>query len=68
MYFIQHGKVAIIVNGFRVATLSDGAFFGEIALLGDVPRTATIRAASNTVLYRFDRADFVTILRDVSEV
>ncbi|KAJ3416612.1 hypothetical protein HDV05_000894 [Chytridiales sp. JEL 0842] len=68
MYFIQRGKVAIIVNGNQVATLSDGAFFGEVALLGDMPRTATIRAIANTVLYRFGRSDFANILADFNDM
>ncbi|KNC99242.1 uncharacterized protein SPPG_05498 [Spizellomyces punctatus DAOM BR117] len=68
MYFILSGMVEIIVANNRVATLSDGAFFGEVALLGQVPRTATIRAAADTVAYRLDRSDFEAILADFDDM
>lgn len=68
MYFIHTGTVEIIVAGNRVAALSDGAFFGEVALLGQVPRTATIRAAADTVAYRLDRSDFEAILADFDDM
>ncbi|KAI9345014.1 cyclic nucleotide-binding-like protein [Obelidium mucronatum] len=68
MYFIQQGCVAIIVNGNRVGELRDGAFFGEVALLGEMPRTATIIAAGNTILYSFGRSDFSTILKDYEDM
>ncbi|KAJ3114433.1 hypothetical protein HDU96_002103 [Phlyctochytrium bullatum] len=68
MYFILNGSVSIIVNGRVVGQLSDGAFFGEVALLGEVPRTATIRSSTNTVLYCLDRHDFLTIIADYQDM
>jgi CRP-like cAMP-binding protein len=66
MYFIFKGVLEIIVNGKPVGALGDGAFFGEVALLDKLPRTATIRALSNTILYRLGLEDFLPILEDVS--
>ncbi|KAI9204730.1 uncharacterized protein BJ171DRAFT_599131 [Polychytrium aggregatum] len=68
MYFILSGNVDIVVNGNPVGSLGDGAFFGEVALLGQVPRTATIRAKTNATLYCFDRADFDPILADFEDM
>ncbi|KAI9092121.1 hypothetical protein DFS34DRAFT_310595 [Phlyctochytrium arcticum] len=68
MYFILSGTVEIIVGSKRVGALSDGAFFGEVALLGQVPRTATIRAAADTIAYRLDRSDFENILADFEDM
>ncbi|KAI9349842.1 hypothetical protein DFJ73DRAFT_760506 [Zopfochytrium polystomum] len=68
MYFIISGSVSIVVNGKQVGELRDGAFFGEVALLGDVPRTASIFASSNTVLYLFARDDLKPILNDFPDM
>lgn len=46
----------------KVSTLSDGDFFGEIALLEDVPRTATIQATSPTTVLSLQRRVFNSLL------
>jgi CRP-like cAMP-binding protein len=46
-----------------VATLSKHDYFGEIALLRDVPRTATVRARGLLELYSLSREDFRELLK-----
>jgi hypothetical protein len=61
-YAVQEGEVDILVDGERVRTLGPGGYFGEIALLRDVPRTATVRALSAVHLQRLDRDRFLGIV------
>lgn len=55
-YVIDRGRVDIVEFG-RQQGAGDG--FGEIALLHDIARTATVRAASNTALWSIDRQSFL---------
>jgi MFS family permease len=58
-YVVEDGELAVEIDGKNVATLREGDYFGEIALLRDVPRTATVRARSDSSLLALDRADFL---------
>jgi CRP-like cAMP-binding protein len=59
-YLIGSGRVDVIHGGRLVATLGAGEYFGEIALLHDVPRVATCVARSDADLYALERAVFVS--------
>jgi MFS family permease len=58
-YIVEEGRVEIWMDGERVADEWPGEAFGEIALLRDVPRTATATAAEETKLLALERDDFI---------
>ena len=64
MYFISRGTVEVIAEDGQtiLSTLSDGDFFGEIALLFQRPRTASIRAVDFCDMYSFDKESFERVL------
>ena len=49
LFIIKEGKVSVVKNGRVVAELGPGQFFGEIAVLDGGPRTADVRAVTDTV-------------------
>ena len=58
-YIIASGEVRIDVDGRPVRTLRAGESFGEIALLHDIPRTASVTAETPVELLALDRHHFV---------
>ena len=64
MYFISRGTVDVVSGDMTTvyATLTEGQFFGEIALLLSTERTATIRANDYCDLYRLNQETFSSIL------
>jgi len=59
-YAIASGKAAVEREDGTTRELVPGDFFGEIALLRDVPRTATVRALEPLRLYALERDEFLT--------
>lgn len=58
-YLIESGLVEVTQNGVVLRREGPGEFFGEIGLLRDVPRTATVTAVEDTVLLALGRANFL---------
>ena len=57
-YIVGEGELDIDAGG-RHSTAHEADYFGEIALLRNVPRTATVKAAVDSQLYALQRDDFL---------
>ena len=72
MFIIQVGKVEVVksIGGEdrRLAILEKGDFFGEMALLEEKPRSATVRAMDKTTCLRVKAATFNQMLHENPEI
>lgn len=72
-YVIDRGEVEVTTRGTAIGRRRAGDYVGEIALLRDVPRTATVTAVTAVTMYALDRDVFLGALtghprsRDVAE-
>jgi MFS family permease len=66
-YIVCRGELDVVAPGVH-ATVGDGDYFGEIALIRDVPRTATVTALADSQLYAMDRNDFLAAVTSHSGV
>lgn len=61
-FVIMEGEAEVLRNGKRTATCGSGEFFGEIALVEDVRRTATVKAKSPLRFFVITRQSFLRLL------
>ena len=57
-YAVANGSFDVVKDGEVVGVVKPGGFFGELALLNDAPRAATVRAVTPARLFRLDREAF----------
>jgi MFS family permease len=66
-YVIVDGSLGVEASGRHLRDLEAGDFFGEIALLRDVPRTATVTALTEATLLAVQRIDFLAAILGTRE-
>jgi CRP-like cAMP-binding protein len=63
-YAISSGQVDIVRDGAVINTIGPGSYFGEVALLMDVPRTATVVSRTPVRAFRMGREGFDQLVGD----
>jgi MFS family permease len=66
-YIVDAGRFEIVIDGTRLRVQGEGDYFGEIALLQDVPRTATVRAIEDGAVWALDQEEFLATLTDLPQ-
>ncbi|KAF9764693.1 cGMP-dependent protein kinase, isozyme 1 [Nosema granulosis] len=61
MYIVEVGKFLVMKNGEIIKTLTRGSFFGEIALLHNVARTATVKSLEDSKIWVVEQKSYMSI-------
>ena len=71
-YLIDHGKVNVQVDTEgqvkQLTTIGAGGYFGELALLNEEPRAASVIALEKTEIYRLNKTDFLAVIKNSPEL
>ena len=67
-YLLADGAAVVNRDGKKIATLGTGDFFGEMSLLDDGPRSATVQLTRDSTLLVMHRKDFAGIIADMPGV
>jgi hypothetical protein len=59
VYLVADGSLSVETNGRIVSHIGPGELFGEMALLRNAPRNATVRADTEARVYRLERSEFL---------
>lgn len=63
---MEHGTLNFVVNGNVVGSVHGGGHFGELALIYDAPRAASVQATTSSILWMLGRNDFRAIQAQTS--
>lgn len=62
-FVIGQGDVDILVDDGKINTLGVGSFFGEVSLIRDQPRNATVRAREHVTCFILEKQDFDAVIQ-----
>jgi len=68
MYVIKRGEVQVIRGKKILANLKDNSFFGEMALVSDEPRNATIKTVTDVEVLTLAKDDFKNLLENNASI
>jgi serine/threonine protein phosphatase PrpC len=63
LFVVIRGRVAIEKNGVEIAELQPGGHFGEMGLIDNAPRSATVRAREDTRVMVISRPDLMALMK-----
>jgi CRP/FNR family transcriptional regulator len=67
-FVVQEGQADVTVGGDRKGSVGPGEYFGEIALINESPRTATLTASTDMVCYGMTPWDFRPLVESNSTI
>lgn len=67
-FLLMQGRATASRGGERLAEFGPGDFFGEMALIGNKPRSATVVADEDGVVWAFHSAEFRRMMHDVPSI
>ena len=67
-YILREGSVTVTQLGTPIATMGPGDFFGEMSILGDGHRTATVTADTETTVWALFGSSFRELEMDSPEI
>ena len=71
-YVLMDGEAEVIAEtpqgAIPVAKIGKNAIIGEIAILCDVPRTATVKASTSLATLKIDKEDFLRLIREFPDM
>lgn len=66
MYIVEEGEFDVLIDGVFVNKLLPGSKFGELALMHEIPRTATVKAVKTSKVWATEQTSFSCIrIRDI---
>lgn len=68
MYIIKSGMVRIYDEKGDIASLGEGDFFGEMALIEDQPRNASAETLSDCEIFVLNKEDFASLLQKSPDI